>query len=48
MSPDLHRQANTATVLRTLAEHGPASLANLRKLTRLSRPTLEAILGDPA
>jgi predicted NBD/HSP70 family sugar kinase len=48
MSPDLHRQANTATVLRTLAEHGPASLANLRKLTRLSRPTLEAILGDLA
>ncbi|WP_195909111.1 ROK family protein [Microlunatus sp. Gsoil 973] len=48
MSPDLHRQANTATVLRTLAEHGPASLANLRQLTRLSRPTLEAILADLA
>ncbi|MBO0811283.1 MAG: ROK family protein [Microlunatus sp.] len=48
MPQDLHRQANTATVLRTLAEHGPASLATLRRLTRLSRPTLDAILSDLA
>lgn len=48
MSPDLHRQANTAVVLRSLADHGPASLTTLRRLTRLSRPTLEAILGELA
>lgn len=46
MSPDLHRQANTATVLRTLADHGPASLTTLRRFTGLSRPTLDAILAD--
>lgn len=46
MSVDLHRQANTAAVLRTLAERGPASLATLRGLTRLSRPTLESILAQ--
>lgn len=48
MSVDLHRQANIAAVLRTLAEHGPASLATLRGLTRLSRPTLESILAQLA
>lgn len=48
MSVDLHRRANTAAVLRTLAEHGPASLATLRGLTRLSRPTLESILAELA
>lgn len=48
MSVDLHRQANTATVLRALAEHGPVSLATLRGLTRLSRPTLESILAELA
>jgi len=45
---DLHRQANTAAVLRCLAGHGPASLATLRGLTQLSRPTLESILAELA
>lgn len=46
MSQDLHRQANTAAVLRSLAGHGPASVAALRSQTGLSRPTLDAIIGS--
>jgi predicted NBD/HSP70 family sugar kinase len=45
MSQDLHRQANTVTVLRALTEHGPASVSVLRGRTGLSRPTLDTIIG---
>jgi predicted NBD/HSP70 family sugar kinase len=46
MSADLHRQANTVAVLRALSGHGPSSVAALRALTGLSRPTLDAIVTD--
>ncbi|SDT20768.1 ROK family transcriptional regulator [Microlunatus soli] len=46
MSHDLHRQANTAAVLRALSGQGAASVSELRALTGLSRPTLDAIVGS--
>ncbi len=46
MPQDLHRLANTVTVLRTLVERGPASVSVLRDRTGLSRPTLDSILGE--
>lgn len=46
MPQDLHRLANTVTVLRTLTERGPASVSVLRGRTGLSRPTLDSILAE--